>query len=243
MIPGKLLVLVPAFNEEYSVGAVVHQIHAALPHADVLVVDDGSTDRTAEEAAGAGAMVLPLPFNLGVGGAIRAGFRFALRHGYTVVVQVDADGQHDPAEVTRLLARLDPADVVVGARFAGRGEYTVRGPRRWAITLLAAVMSRIVGTRLTDVTSGFRAFNRSAVSVFARFLPVDYLGDTVESLVIASRLGLVVTQEPVRMRPRLGGQPSQRPIRAAAYLARAFVVLLLARIRRWPPVDSVGAAR
>ncbi len=243
MIPGKLLVLVPAFNEEHSVGAVVQEIHQALPDADVLVVDDGSTDRTAEEAAVAGAMVLPLPFNLGVGGAIRAGFRFALRHGYTAVVQVDGDGQHDPAEAGRLLARLDQADVVVGARFAGRGDYTVRGPRHWAMVLLAALMSRMVGTRLTDVTSGFRAFNRAAVSVFARFLPVDYLGDTVESLVIASRFGLVVTQEPVRMRPRRQGQTSQRPLRAAAYLARALVVLLLASIRRWPPVDTAGAVR
>lgn len=135
----------------------------ALPEADVLVVDDGSTDRTAEIAAGAGARVLSLPYNLGVGGAMRAGYRYAVRRGYDIGVQVDGDGQHDPTEIAQLLGRLTDADLVIGARFAERGQYAVRGPRAWAMWLLAKALSMITGARLTDTTSGFRAANRTVM--------------------------------------------------------------------------------
>jgi glycosyltransferase involved in cell wall biosynthesis len=178
--------------------------------------------------------VCRLPFNLGVGGAMRAGYRYALRHGYDVAVQVDADGQHDPAYVPRLVARLADADLVIGARFAGEGDYPVRGPRRWAMRLLAATLSRLARTRLTDVTSGFRAANARAIEVFATHYPAEYLGDTVESLVIALRTGCTVAQEPVAMRSRTAGVASQTPVKAALYLARAVIALTLALVRRWP---------
>ncbi|HEX2805203.1 MAG TPA: glycosyltransferase family 2 protein [Kineosporiaceae bacterium] len=240
---GRLLVLVPAWNEESSVGAVVKEVLTALPEADVLVVDDGSTDRTAEIAAGAGARVLSLPYNLGVGGAMRAGYRYAVRWGYDVGVQVDGDGQHDPTEIAQLLGRLTDADLVIGARFAERGQYTVRGPRAWAMWLLAKALSMITGARLTDTTSGFRAANRTVMQLFARHYPAEYLGDTIESLVIAHRAGCRIAQVPVCMRPRSTGAPSQSSVKAGLYLARACLALALALIRRWPDLRSKPIAR
>jgi glycosyltransferase involved in cell wall biosynthesis len=230
----RVLVVVPAWNEEQSVGATVRELRETHPAYDVLVVDDGSADRTAAVARHAGALVCSLPFNLGVGGAMRAGYRYALRHGYDVAVQVDADGQHDPAYVERLVGRLTDADIVVGARFAGEGLYAARGPRRWAMWLLAATLTRLSHSRLTDVTSGFRAANRKAITLFATHYPAEYLGDTVESLVIALRTGCHVVQEPVAMRTRSGGVASQTTLRATLYLARAVIALGLALVRRWP---------
>ena len=154
---------------------------------------------------------MSLPFNLGVGGAMRAAYRFAYEEGYDCVVQVDADGQHDPADIARLHAALGDADVVVGARFAGVGDYVVRGPRRWAMRLLASTLSRLVGTPLTDPTSGFRMVNVHALSLFAFDFPEEYLGDTVEALVLASRAHLRIAQVPVAMRERTTGAPSQTP--------------------------------
>ena len=226
--------MVPALNEQGSVGAVVARIRHEVPSASVLVVDDGSSDATAREAARAGALVCILPFNLGVGGAMRAGFRYAERHRFDVVVQVDADGQHDPAFIPQLVAGLDDADVVVGARFAGLGDYKVRGPRRWAMTLLSRTVSRLAGRRLTDVTSGYRASNRRAIAIFAAHYPAEYLGDTVESLVIALRSGCRVRQVPVAMQVRTAGRASQSTMRATLFLVRAVVALLLALVRRWP---------
>ncbi|PVG81371.1 glycosyl transferase family 2 [Nocardioides gansuensis] len=237
----RILVIVPAWNEEESVGATVREITAANPGIEVLVVDDGSVDRTAERAENAGALVCRLPFNLGVGGAMRAGYRYALRHGYGVTVQIDADGQHDPAYLTEMVAALDHSDIVIGARFARDGDpYRVRGPRRWAMVLLAAVLSRIAGTRLTDVTSGYRVANRRATMIFAMHYPAEYLGDTVESLVIAIRSGCKVAQLPVDMRPRAAGQASASPVRAVIYLSRAVVALGLALVRRWPATYDEG---
>jgi glycosyltransferase involved in cell wall biosynthesis len=236
---GRLLVVVPAWNEEACVASTVHEIRAAVPAADIVVVDDGSTDRTARQARFAGADVIQLPYNLGVGGAMRAGFRYGIRHDYDAVVQVDADGQHDPREIPVLLDALRDADVVVGARFADPGDpYRVRGPRRWAMTVLARTLSRLTGTRLTDTTSGFRGSGRAALEVFARYYPVEYLGDTVESLVIATRAGCRVTQVPVHMRPRRGGTASHNPLKALVYLLRANLALGLALIRRWPAEPS-----
>ncbi|MDN4614431.1 glycosyltransferase family 2 protein [Leifsonia sp. F6_8S_P_1B] len=225
------LVVMPAFNEEESVAAVVAEVEAKLPGITVLVVDDGSLDRTAEVAKAAGARVASMPFNMGVGGAMRLGFQYAKENGFPVVVQVDADGQHDPDGVPSLLAALDEADLVIGARFSGQGDYEVKGPRRWAMTVLSRVLSRVVQSPLKDTTSGFKANGPKAVALFAHSFPAEYLGDTVEALVIAARAGLKVTQVPVTMRPRAAGQPSHNPIKAAVYLARAFVALLVALMR------------
>ena len=240
----RLLIVVPAFNEEASIGPVLTEITAAVPDAGVLVVDDGSYDRTREVALASGVTVLTLPFNLGVGGAMRAGFRFAARNGYDCVVQVDADGQHDPHQIPLLVEKLSEADVVIGARFAGTGDYEVRGPRRWAMKALSASLSRTTRTRLTDTTSGFRASGPRAVTLFARHYPIEYLGDTVESLIIASKADLRILQVPVAMRVRTAGRPSQSPFKAGIYLLRACMALVIGQLRwrsaRRLPADELG---
>jgi glycosyltransferase involved in cell wall biosynthesis len=239
-----VLVIIPAWNEQESVGRTVREVRASNPAADILVVDDGSADATAAVARQAGAEVCRLPFNLGVGGAMRAGYRFAVSGDYDVAVQIDADGQHDPRYLADLIARLalsgrPGADLVIGARFAGEGEpYKVSGVRALAMKVLARTLSRMARARLTDVTSGFRVVNRRTLALFAAHYPAEYLGDTVESTVIAIRAGCTVTQVPVQMRVRQGGQASQTPVRAAIYLARAVVALALALVRKWPEAPT-----
>jgi glycosyltransferase involved in cell wall biosynthesis len=227
----RTLIVMPALNEEEAIGRVIHEVFDTLPGASVIVVDDGSTDDTAAVATAAGATVVSLPFNLGVGGAMRVGFKYALEYGFDYVVQVDSDGQHDPIGVPALVDALGSADVVLGARFAGEGTYTATGPRRWAMTVLSTTLSRLAKTRLTDTTSGFRATGPRAVRLFAEHYPAEYLGDTIESLVIAIRAGCVVKQVPVAMRPRAGGVPSHNPLKSTAYLGRAGMALLIALIR------------
>ncbi|MFS2240933.1 glycosyltransferase family 2 protein [Microbacterium sp. OR16] len=230
----RVLVLVPAWNEHKSVGATVREILLADPDYDVLVVDDGSSDATPDLARDAGALVMSLPFNLGVGGAMRAGFTYAQRMGYRRAIQVDADGQHNPADIERVLQGLNDADISIGARFADVGDYTVRGPRRWAMVVLARVVSGVAKTRLTDVTSGFRAAGPRAIDQYVRYYPAEYLGDTLDSLVAACHAGLTVTQVPVAMRPRRHGSPSQGPIGSTIYLLRSCFALTLALMRPSP---------
>jgi hypothetical protein len=171
---------------------------------------------------------------------MRTAFVYALRHDFDVVVQVDADGQHVAEHIPELVAALDRASVVVGARFTHA--YEVRGPRRVAMQTLARSLSRVCGTTLTDTTSGFRAADRRAIALFAQHYPAEYLGDTVESLVLAARAGLVVTEVPVRMLPRQGGQPSQGPVRSMLYLGRAMLALYVALSRRpMQALDAPGA--
>lgn len=237
--PGtRVLVVLPALNEGPSVGSVVREVKQQAPGCDVLVVDDGSTDNTAAQAAMAGAFVCSLPFNLGVGGAMRTAYKYALRHKYDVVVQVDADGQHDPAYIEQLVSKLADADLVIGARFAGVGEYQTALPRRLAMRLLATVLSRLARRPLTDVTSGFRAAGPRCIELFALHYPAEYLGDTVESMVIALRTGCTVEQLPVDMRMRSHGLPSQSAWKASLYLARAVAALTLALVRKWPVPEN-----
>jgi glycosyltransferase involved in cell wall biosynthesis len=228
MTQPRLMVAIPAWNEERTIAAVIAAVNTAMPDARVVVVDDGSVDATARIAHEAGAEVLVLPFNVGVGGAMRTAFVYAQQEDVDAVVQVDADGQHDPAQIPMLLDRLDEASVVIGARFAGAGDYQVKGPRLLAMRVLASTLSRVTGERLTDTTSGFRASDREAIKLFARHYPAEYLGDTVESLVIAARAGLVVCQVPVTMQARQDGQPSTGPFRSGLYLGRAVLALFIA---------------
>jgi glycosyltransferase involved in cell wall biosynthesis len=240
--PSRVLIIMPAWNESESVGNTVAEVLATDDAFDVLVVNDGSTDDTSAKASAAGATVLNLPYNLGVGGAMRAGFKYAERFGYRTVIQVDADGQHDPRNIREVIAGLEQADISIGARFADRGNYTVRGPRKWAMLFLAATISRIAGTRLTDVTSGFRAANERAIRQYLDHYPAEYLGDTIDSLVVAIRSGLTVVQVPVEMRPRQGGTPSHNPVKAAIYLARSFLALLFALTRKRSRIHASGGS-
>lgn len=230
----RALVIVPAWNEGLVIGRVLEELKQKAPQFDVVVVSDGSTDDTDEQARSRGVEVLSLPLNLGVGGAMRTGYLYAKRCGYDWAAQLDADGQHDPADLSTLLAagQEQNADVVIGARFAGVGEYKVRGPRKWAMGLMSAVLSPIAGTRLTDTTSGFKMNSKKAIDLFAVDYPVEYLGDTVGALTIAARNDLRIIQVPVEMRPRLGGEPSHGALQSARFLLRAWFALAIALTRR-----------
>jgi glycosyltransferase involved in cell wall biosynthesis len=229
---GRLLVIIPAWNEEETLPDVIAEVRRTGPQWDILVVNDCSRDQTSVLAHRAGVTVLDLPINLGVGGAMRAGYKYAQRHGYDYTVQLDADGQHDPAAIPDLLAAAGAgSNIVIGARFAGKGDYRARGPRQWSMRFLAAILSRLTGVKLTDTTSGFKLCDRRAIGLFAVDYPAEYLGDTLEALVIAHRAGLSVAQAPVAMRPRAGGSPSHSPLKAAVFLGRAFFALLIALSR------------
>lgn len=236
--PERTLIVLPALNESASITAVIAEVRRELPEVGILVVDDGSTDDTAAVARAAGARVARLPYNLGVGGAMRLGFRYGLQHDYDVVVQVDADGQHAPAGVRELLVALEGADIAIGARFAGAGNYRVRGPRKWAMRLLSATLSGAAKTRLSDTTSGFKASGPRAVRLFAEHYPAEYLGDTIEALVIAIRNDLRIAQVPVEMRERTAGTPSHNPVKSAVYLMRAVFALFFAFAR---PAERLSA--
>lgn len=230
----RVLVAVPALNEAATVGMVIERVRAEVG-ADVLVVDDHSSDGTADIARAAGASVLRMPFNVGVGGAMRAAFVYAERHGYDVLVQVDGDGQHDPAQISSLLEPLQHgASVVVGSRF--EQGYDTPLMRRIAMRLLAWGASRLTRVKLSDTSSGFRSADRRAIDLFARRYPVEYLGDTTESLVIASRAGLTVAEVPVQMFPRQGGTASQRTGRSTLYVGRVLLALAVAALTRREPV-------
>lgn len=226
------LVIMPAWNESESIGNTIREVFEFGPPCDVLVVDDGSRDNTAEVAREAGAIVLQLPFNMGVGGAMRTGFKYAKKNGYSRVIQVDADGQHDPRDIKAVLDGLQHSDIAIGARFANKGNYTVRGPRKWAMKVLAWTISQVAGTKLTDVTSGFRAANMKAIRQYVDHYPAEYLGDTIDSLVVAIRSGCTVSQVSVSMRARQGGTPSHDPMKAAIYLGRSGMALLFALTRK-----------
>lgn len=231
----KTLVAIPAFNEEASLGAVLEGLAAYHPLADVVVVDDGSHDRTSEIARGAGVRVLRHAINLGVGGAMGTAFRYAARNGYAALVQFDGDGQHRPEYLQDLFAAVRTTDVVIGSRYSNSDGYQSTAGRRAVHRTIARVVSIYARTRLTDATSGFRAAGPRAIEVFAEHYPVEWLGDTVESIVLASRLHLTIGEIPVAMNERAGGLPSQSFLRAALYTARILFILGLASIRSVPP--------
>jgi len=228
------LIIVPAWNEEEALHKLLAEL-AAIPLVHhVVVVDDGSTDSTSEVALSYGVTVLTLPINLGVGGAMRAGYRWALRSGFSCAVQVDADGQHNPCDIAAVLAPVlaDEVDVSIGARFAGVGTYEPGGLRRLAMIFLSRLISAILGTKLTDTTSGFKAANLRAMRVYAQDFPMEYLGDTVEALIIGHKAGLRIGQVPVAMRERQGGIPSTASWRSAVFLVRSLLAVFVALTRR-----------
>jgi glycosyltransferase involved in cell wall biosynthesis len=231
----RALVAIPAWNEEGSIGDVIAKVNEHQPDADVLVVDDGSSDATANVAAKAGATVVSLPFNVGVGGAMRTAFLYAQRHGYSALIQVDADGQHDPADLDELIRGLEQADVVVGTRFHSDSMYFVGGPRKWAMVMLSKALSRMNRGPISDPTSGFRSAGPRAIDLFALEYPADYLGDTVGSLAIAIRQGLTIHEAPVTMYFRQTGRPSKNALWSALYLGRATLAIVATSLKRGTP--------
>ena len=230
---GKRLAIVPALNEEHSVAKVVAEIRAADPAFDVVVVDDGSRDATAAVAEAAGASVLRLPFNLGIGGAVQTGYRYAYENGYSIAVQIDGDGQHDPKQLEGLLAPLlaREADVVIGSRFAGAGSYRAQLSRRPGIRLFAWIVSAVLRKRITDSSSSFRAVNRRALALFSADYPHGFL-ETVEATVLAARSGLRLVEVPAVVRERTEGTSTLTFARSLWYAAKVLVAVFVSLFRR-----------
>ena len=226
------LAIVPAFNEAGMVGRVIRDIRKHAPDFDIVVVDDGSTDGTADIAAAHGAIVVRLPFNLGIGGAVQTGFQYAWRNGYEIAVRVDGDGQHDPSQLAKILAPVvaGEADIVVGSRFVGGEGYRSSRSRRAGIRILAWVVSLLVRQRVTDTTSGFQALNRHGIRLFAADYPHDY--PEVEATVMLFKHRLRLREVPVAMRERAGGRSSITALRSVYYMVKVLLATFVAVFRR-----------
>jgi glycosyltransferase involved in cell wall biosynthesis len=235
------LAIVPAFNERGMVARVIRDIRRHAPDFDVVVVDDGSTDTTAAHAQAQGAVVIRHPFNLGIGGAMQSGYKYALRHRYDVAVQVDGDGQHKPAYLHELLAKLetegDEADMVTGSRFLGDPGYKVPVGRRIGNMIFALVMSAITRQKITDPTSGFRMTNRRGIELFARDYPHDY--PEVEAILMLHAHKLRLSEVHVSMNQRDFGKSSIDYPRSAYYMVKVLLAIFIGLFRRRP--TPVGA--
>jgi glycosyltransferase involved in cell wall biosynthesis len=235
------LAIVPAYNESASIARVVAELGEHAPDWDVVVIDDGSTDGTAERAHAAGADVVRHPFNLGIGGAVQSGYLYASERGYDVAVQVDGDGQHDPRCLTELLAHLtshDELDMVTGSRFlADDGDgFRSSAPRRLGIRIFSAVLSRVVGQRVTDPTSGLRMCGRRGIDLFARDYPHDY--PEVEAVLLMHAHALRSVELPVRMRERTGGVSSINSTRSIYYMIKVLLAVFVGLFRARPAVRA-----
>lgn len=235
MSSARILVILPALNEGPNIAAVVQGIRAQLPTADVLVINDGSLDNTGQQARAAAAMVLNLSYNVGIGAAVQTGFKFAAAHNYDIVVRSDGDGQHAPASIQHLLESLqaNEADVVIGSRFLNeQGDYGTPPARRLGISILAKLLSVIISQRVTDPTSGFAAFNRPAIRLFAQVYPHDY--PEPEAIVILHHSRLRQMEIPVTMTPRQHGNSSITPLRSVYYMIKVTLAILIHLLRRPP---------
>jgi len=237
----RYLAIVPAYNESASVATVVSELHAYAPDFDVLVIDDGSTDDTSDRARSAGAAVLRHPYNLGIGGAVQSGYMYAAERGYDIAVQVDGDGQHDPRCLGELLAHLrahPELDMVTGSRFlAADGDgFRSSAPRRLGIRIFAGVLSRIVGQRVTDPTSGLRMSGPRGIDLFARDYPHDY--PEVEAVLLMHAHQLTSVEVPVRMRERTGGVSSINSTRSVYYMIKVLLAVFVGLFRARPTVRA-----
>ena len=228
------IAMVPALNEEGSVAEVVAELRREAPDFDVLVVDDGSTDTTAERARAAGAIVISHPFNLGIGGAVQSGYRYAYMHDYEVAIQVDGDGQHDPAQIKKLEQglRSSGADLVWGSRFLEHAGYNVPRLRRAGRVIFARVVSMITREPVTDPTSGFRIANHRGIELFARDYPHDY--PEVEAILMAHSHDLEISEVAVTMRQRETGRSSINMMNAGYYMIRVLLAIFVGLFRRRP---------
>jgi glycosyltransferase involved in cell wall biosynthesis len=232
------LAVVPAYNEAGTIGGVIDALREHAPGFDVVVIDDGSTDATCREGIARGARALRHPFNLGIGGAVQSGFKFALENGNDNMVQVDADGQHDPAEIGKLVEAMEEApelDVICGSRFLADLQYVGPVSRRAGIHLFAFILSRIVGQKVTDPTSGFRLYNRRAISLFARDYPHDY--PEVEAVLVLHYHRLRMREVAVRMFQRGSGRSSIRSGKSVYYMIKVLLAIFVGLARAKPVVE------
>jgi glycosyltransferase involved in cell wall biosynthesis len=231
---GRVIAIVPAFNEEGALPGVIKGIRSLDSTFDIVVIDDGSTDRTAAVARELGAAVVTLPYNLGIGGAVQTGFVYAYEGGYDVAVRLDGDGQHDPADLPALLGPIDAdsADIVTGSRFAGAdGTYRPPLARRIGIVWFAKLVSALTKQRVTDTTSGFQALNRKGIALFARDYPSDY--PEVEAMLLVYKNRLRLVEVPVTMRERETGQSSITFVRSIYYMLKVTLALCVAMVRKY----------
>ena len=231
----KLLVAIPAYNEEGTISDVIQDVQRHLHLADILVIDDGSTDNTKFVTQELGISSLQFPFNMGVGAAMRAAFKYAHEENYSHVLQLDADGQHSAEEALRLMGSSEKAEVIIGSRFLNQSDYKVGRVRRLAMKTLAVVVGRRIGTKLTDVTSGFRLTGGAAIHFYSLNYPPEYLGDTVESILMAGQEGFKVEEVSVVMHERKGGKPSQNLYKLIVYLVRVFTVIVISYLQYKKP--------
>ena len=230
--PPKVLVIVPAYNEEEGIGHVIRRLREDAPYADVLVINDGSSDATSRIARAAGANVIDLTCNLGIGGAVQTGYRYAAEHHYDYAVQIDGDGQHNPCDLRRLLsAQFDTgADMVIGSRFITKEGFQSTFARKMGIGLLSALVTRLTGQNVTDPTSGYRLCGRRAISLFAREYPTDY--PEVEALMLLYNRELSFTEIPVVMNERQGGVSSISAMKSVYYMSKVILSVLLMKTKK-----------
>lgn len=223
----KTLAIVPALNEADNIGSVVQNLRTASPWLDVLVIDDGSTDQTAEVARAYGAKVISLPVNLGIGGAVQTGFLYALKHHYEVALQVDGDGQHRAEEIRKLVdpILLGEADVTIGSRFLEKTSYKSAWPRRLGIYLLSKTIQSVVRKNFTDPTSGFRAYNQKALQIVSAHYSTDY--PEPDAIVTLLKNRLRVIEISVEMDARLSGSSSITPFKSGYYMFKVSLAIIL----------------
>jgi len=221
------LVAIPAFNEDQTISQVIQEIKEAFPTLELVVINDGSIDLTSKLARRAGAKVIDMPFNVGVGGAMRTAFQYALENNFKFLIQFDADGQHDCASIQQLMDASPLADVVVGSRFNSESVFRISRIRKSAIKILRLIVRRAVRFSISDPTSGFRIANEKAMVVFAQEYPTSYLGDTVGSLILAGQRNLKVHEIDVVMHNRKGGTASQNWTKLPIHLVRVLLIGLL----------------
>ena len=223
----KVLVIVPAYNEERNIPAVINDIRSHFRQGDILVVNDGSQDNTSEVARKLGVTVIDLPYNLGIGGAMQTGFLYALREGYDAAIQFDSDGQHRADEISNILEPYvsDRADLVVGSRFHSDSYFTSSIPRLIGCKIFSIIVSVILWKKITDTTSGFRVYGRNALALFSTNYPVDY--PEVEALVLAHKRGLRIEEVPAHFLPRLEGESSITALRAFYYMVKVILAIFI----------------
>lgn len=228
----KVLVIVPVYNEEGSIGGVIEDLRKNFPQGEVIIVNDGSQDRTSDIARALGANVIDLPYNLGIGGAIQTGFLYALEKGFDAAIQFDGDGQHLAEEIPGILApyRNKGADLVVGSRFLSEEGFTSSIQRRMGSIILSIVISTLIRKRITDTTSGFRLYGKNAIVLFSSHYPEDY--PEVEALVLAHKKGLRIEEVPSRMSPRMIGKSSITTVKAIYYMVKVLLAVFVDLIKR-----------
>ncbi|GIP21868.1 glycosyltransferase family 2 protein [Paenibacillus sp. J22TS3] len=225
----KTLIIIPAYNEEGSIVRVIRDINKHAPEADIVVVNDGSTDNTEALALEAGAHVLTMPFNVGIGGGMQTGYMYARNNGYDVAIQMDADGQHPAEELPKLIAKASDYDLVIGSRFVEETSYRSSSMRRVGIIFFSKLVTLVTRQKFTDTTSGFRAAGRKVINLYAEYYPMDY--PEVESIVYLKRKGCRITEVSTEMRSRETGKSSITPIKSVYYMLKVTLSVLMSAVR------------